>query len=389
MHFKTIAVTAGLGLLLAAGVTFSVAQPAAAQGSMRKFGAKVEITEPQSGPVFVGGADVGISAPVTGDVWAAGADVAIDGPGVGSVTASGAEIKVNARIAGGATLMGSRVTLDASAGGDVSVMASQIEVGPQSTVGGQLKLYGNTITYRGQSNDRVSIEGTDITFAGGSRGSVHLEGLKVRITETARIEGPLDIYTVGEPEIAPGAKITGPINRHKLTDSTSMRAYMRGLPFGFVIPAAVGASALIAGLFLLWLGRGGVERVVDEIIDSPGASGLWGLATLILLPLIAALLALTVFGLPVGVVALLALPLLLLLGFATTGFGIGEWLFNRLGDPRSSGQRALQLLGGLTILVLLGLIPLAGPIVLGLAGITGLGALLRSLHDGMRIRAGF
>jgi hypothetical protein len=94
-------------------------------------------------------------------------------------------------------------------------------------------------------------------------------------------------------------------------------------------------------------------------------------------------LCLTIIGAPVGALTLLALPLLLLVGYACAGLGLGEWFFNRLGDPRPAGVRALHLLAGLVVLGVLGLIPWAGPWVLVVAALCGLGALLRALHDRM------
>jgi len=99
------------------------------------------------------------------------------------------------------------------------------------------------------------------------------------------------------------------------------------------------------------------------------------------------LLSLTFVGAPIGVLTLLALPMFLLLGYACAGLGLGEWFFNRLGEPRSAGMRALHLLVGLVALGAVGLIPWAGPAVLGVAAICGFGALLRMLNDRFRPRA--
>jgi hypothetical protein len=376
----------GLIALIALVLTVAGAQAAEPGKGLRRIGAKIDISDDQSGYVVAGGARVTVSGRVAGDLWLAGADVSIDGPGVGGVFAAGAEIKVGAPIKSSTTLIGSKVSLRAPVAGDTSIIASSIDIGPEAIIGGQVKLYGHEITYAAKAADRVTIEGDEVVFSGEAKGNVRIEALKITLTETAKIDGNLEVFTIGEPQIEPGAKIGGTIEKQSLHQSEGMRSYLRGLPLGVLGPATLAASALLAGLFLLWLGRGGVERVIDELIDSPGSSSLWGLATMILLPLAAGLLALTVFGLPVGLLALLAAPFLLLLGFASSGFGVGEWLFNRLGEPRNSGQRALQLLAGLIVLVLVGLIPYAGPVAIVLACITGLGALLRSLHDGMRAR---
>ena len=184
-----------------------------------------------------------------------------------------------------------------------------------------------------------------------------------------------------------GAKIAGKLNRRSLPMFSIERLQASQGPLGALMPMLyLLGSALMTGLLFLWLGRGGVEGAIDELIDSPAASGGWGLAAIVGLPIAVVLLSLTIIGAPIGALALLALPLFLLLGYACAGLGLGEWFFNRLGEPRSAGMRALHLLVGLAVLGLLGLIPWAGPAVLALAAICGFGALLRMLNDRLRPR---
>jgi hypothetical protein len=150
------------------------------------------------------------------------------------------------------------------------------------------------------------------------------------------------------------------------------------------IALLVAAGALLAGLFFLWLGRGAVEDTIDRLVEETGWSGLVGVLTLILLPLAIGLLAITLVGLPLGLFLLLALPLMLLLGLSAAGFGVGEFLLNRTGEPRSVGARVLMLLVGLLVLALVALIPYAGPAVVALAAVFGFGAALRAIRGRLR-----
>ncbi len=146
----------------------------------------------------------------------------------------------------------------------------------------------------------------------------------------------------------------------------------------------IAAGGLLAGLFFLWLGRGAVEDTIDRLVEETGWSGLVGVLTLIILPLAAGVLAVTLVGAPLGLFLMGALPLMLLLGLAAAGFGIGEFLLNRTGEPRSTGARVLMLLVGLVALAALGLIPYAGPAIAALATIFGFGAVLRAVRGRLR-----
>lgn len=389
-HVRAWTVSSRLLLLLAVlaqSLLLASAVLAEERGTLRRFGAKVDITDNLEGTLLAGGAKVTITGNVTGDVWVVGADVTIDQGTVGGLFATGSDVRVGGTIGSSATLIGSKILVRSKLAGDLRAYGSSIEIGPETRITGQANLHGAIITFAGESADRVIIEGDEVAFSGKTL-TLKIEGTKVRIGPGAVVEGNAEIYTIGEPEIDPTAQIKGQLKTMSLYESEGMRRYLRGNPLGpLLVSLMIGGSALIAGLIFLWLGKGGVEHVIDELIDSPAGSGLWGLATLIAVPLAAAVLAFTIFGLPVGVLTLMALPLFLLLGLASSGFGIGEWLFNRLGDPSSPGHRAFHLMAGLLVLVLLSLIPYVGPVILALAVISGFGALLRVLRDRLRPRA--
>lgn len=382
----------GLCLLLFAtlgmfGVLLATTVQAEERGSLRRFGAKVDIADDLTGTLFAGGAKVSVTGTVEGDVWVVGADVTVDQGAVGGLFVTGSDVRIGSSVGSRATVIGSKITIRSKLAGDLRAYGSSIEIGPETRVNGEASLHGATVRFAGESADRVVIEGDEVEFSGKTL-TLKIEGTKVRIGPGAVIEGNAEIYTIGAPDIDPTALIKGQIRTYGLYESEGMRRYLRGNPLGpLLVSLMIGGSALIAGLIFLWLGAGGVEHVIDELIDSPGGSGLWGIATLIGVPLAAALLAFTIFGLPVGLLALMAMPLFLLLGLASSGFGIGEWLFNRLGDPSSPGHRAFHLMAGLLVLVLLSLIPYVGFVVLLVAMICGFGALLRVLRDRLRPHA--
>lgn len=360
----------------------------AADGNLRRIGARIDIDDANLPGVWAWGADVKVKGRSSGRILLIGANVALDAEVSDNVYVAGANAGVAGKILGDLSVYGSQVVIGANVQGALSGMGSRLTVTSDSRIGGEISLSGGDVAFAGAAAGPLKIEATSVEISGEVKGPLRIEATRVHFTDSARIDADAELITVADPVIDKGAKILGKLNRQSLPRFSFERLQAASGPMGGILPMLyLLGSSLMAGLVFLWLGRGGVEGAIDELIDSPAASGGWGLAALVGLPIAVVLLCLTIIGAPIGALALLALPLFLLLGYACAGLGLGEWFFNRLGEPRSAGLRALHLLVGLVVLGLIGLIPWIGPAILGIASICGFGALLRMLNDRLRPRA--
>jgi hypothetical protein len=359
-----------------------------AESRLRKIGARVEIDDANLPGVIAAGADVKVKGRSSGRIFLLGANVVLDAEVSDNVFVAGANSGIGGKILGDLNAYGGQVVVGANVQGAFTGAAGRLTVTSDSRIGGETSLSGGEVSFAGEAGGPLTIEANSVEISGQVKGPLRIEATNVHFTEGARIDVDAEIYTVAEPVVDKGAKIVGKLNRHSLPRFSFERlqasqGWMAGvLPMLFLL-----GSSLMAGLLFLWLGRGAVEGAIDELIDSPAASIGWGAAAIVGLPIAVVLLSLTIIGAPIGALALLALPLFLLLGYACAGLGLGEWFFNRLGEPRSAGMRALHLLVGLAALGLIGLIPWAGPAMLLVAVVSGFGALLRMLRDRLRPRA--
>ena len=107
----------------------------------------------------------------------------------------------------------------------------------------------------------------------------------------------------------------------------------------------------------------------DAAQTRTGRSAAWGLALFLGIPIAGVILLVTLLGLPLGVVMLLALIPLYALAYTTSGWLLGRRL---LGSDRG---RVLAFIAGLAILRVIALIPLVGGLVWFVATVFGLGVL--------------
>ncbi|MEZ5774379.1 MAG: pentapeptide repeat-containing protein [Hyphomicrobiaceae bacterium] len=350
-----------------------------------RFGSKLGIVAKDARSVTAGGARVDLSGSVLGNAWLIGADLTSSAAVGADLTMRGANVGVTGRVGGAAELSGARVTLAAPVGGRLEAKGVEVRIEAPAEIAGDAEVSGGDVTFSGKAGGRLTLRGRDVLIDGAVTGPAEIVATKVRIGPNARIASGITVYSIGEPEVAPGAEIAGPLTARSLYEAREMRPYLQGAFLAHVKLALVlGASGLAAGIAFLLFGRGTVEDTIDRALESPARSALVGLGTLVLLPVGAGILALTVVGAPLAVALLLLLPFLVLIGLSGAGFGLGEWLFNRAGEPQSGGARGLMLLAGLVVLMLVVLVPVAGPIVVGLATLVGLGGFLVALNRRLR-----
>jgi hypothetical protein len=108
----------------------------------------------------------------------------------------------------------------------------------------------------------------------------------------------------------------------------------------------------------------------------PWASLGVGLAVLLVTPLAVASLVFTIIGVPLALLLAWLYGAALLLGFLTAAFYFAELLlraFRRVAGP-ARGARVAALAGALVVLAAIRFVPIAGPLVLVLALVLGVGA---------------
>jgi hypothetical protein len=392
--YPTAILSAGLGLIAMLGIGAATAQDSGGArtagpiveivgsgGEIEAVGASVVITGSAS-RVQAAGARVEINATVTGPLRAAGAEVTIAGSVAGDLRAGGGLVEVTGRYGGEVYLGAAVIRFDAVAARDVNLGAATVTVGPAAEIAGQLSVAGADVTVAGKTTGTVRLGGAAVTFNGAAAGNVIADAGQVVIGSTATIGGDLIVRSRAAPIIAEGAAIAGKVVIEEPSRWSRIPVWLwKGL---FALFMAAGA--VVTGIVLLIFGRSAFEEGVAHAAFRPLSSGLIGLATLILLPIVAAILMASVVGLTIGLAVLLLLPFLLVAGHAVVAACIGIWIFDRSGGPRGAGRLVVFTIAGAIVIAVVWLIPWAGPIVAFLAMLVGIGAYVRSLGARLRRR---
>jgi cytoskeletal protein CcmA (bactofilin family) len=248
-------------------------------------------------------------------------------------------------------------------GKDQIVVTGSVDVPKDRTVHTVVIVDGPATIAGHVTGDVVAVHGK-VTLSGQVDGDVSTVTKRARLLPGAHVRHDL-LYGDKKPIVDSGATVDGKTKHESWNKVSSSFAWA----FGLLIWLGVTLSALILGLLLVAL----VPRVVEAAWEAAESSlgpviGI-GAGLFVGFPLVALLIAATVFGLPLSLLLFLALLPVYALGYVTAAWLVGRRV---LSGPRG---RFVPLLVGLLILRVLALIPFLGALV-GIAATTlGLGAL--------------
>ncbi|MDQ4069491.1 MAG: polymer-forming cytoskeletal protein [Actinomycetota bacterium] len=207
----------------------------------------------------------------------------------------------------------------------------------------------------------VALNG-DIRVSGTVEEAVVAVNGRATILSGARVGG--DVVSSQAPEVDPGATVEG--------ETRTVRFSFRALGIFFWLAwwVAVTLSLLVLGIVLLAVVPAAMAASYavarNEAVQALG----WGLLVAVGLPVVSALVMLTIVGIPLGLLGLLCLLLLYAVGYVVATFTLGRIMV------REPASRFLAFLAGFVVLRVIGLVPALGGLVTFLAAAYGIGAVV-------------
>ncbi|HSI98878.1 MAG TPA: hypothetical protein VLA59_00665 [Patescibacteria group bacterium] len=249
----------------------------------------------------------------------------------------------------------------------------------------------------GEQADAVIVVGGNVRVDGTVNALVIIDG-------TATIRGAtLETLAVinGSAELAAGTTVRGDVHRLGSTitraDGVEISGNIRDLSgdvaaFGLFMGAAAlvlwlgfGLATLLVGLLVAGLAARQVRSATALISRETGLTILVGLLAIVVPPVAAVLLMVTVIGIPAGIGLLVVLwPAVAFIGYIVAAIWLGEWLLGRRSPEATPAERPYAAATlGLVVGFVIGLVPL----VTAILSILGLGAVVlaawRTLRGGL------
>jgi len=364
-------IAAALGLVVV--LLFLLAGPAAA--FVPRAGSTVVVAEAVQDDLYVAGGTVEVSGEVDGDVVAAGGTLTLTGTARGGILAAGGTVSIRGAVGRSVRAAGGNIVLGAPVGADAVLAGGRVSVERGAEIGRDLVVAAGGVQVAGTVRRNAWLSGGTITVDGTIDGNVEAYGDRVVLLPTARITGTLR-YAAEQPiEIQSGAQVTGQVTRidrpmrswRGIDPATRLR-----LRFAGRILEALMLLAL--GLVLVAITPRGVRAVADRVRTQFGISLLIGFILLVVVPVAAILLLITVVGIPLAIVVMLLYAATLYPGQVFVSAWLGDALARVLGQRQGMSAYLAVTVGVILFAILVGL-PVVGWILRLLALCVGFGAL--------------
>ena len=227
-------------------------------------------------------------------------------------------------------------------------------------------------------------------------GKAHIEG---SVDELVIVDGTAELQDaiIGNLTVAQGSanlqgatRVDGDVRLFNATIDQSAEAIIAGEVmegdeaqwgpgaafFGVMFGVGFMLAVLLSGVLLAILVPHSVRRTGMAITDEPLNTVVAGLVLWIAMPLIAVTAMFTIVGMPTGLgILLLLLPLLGFVGYLISGIRIGDLIMEKQRGTVEFERPIQATILGLSILLILGWIPVIGFLITPIAAFVGAGAL--------------
>ncbi len=305
------------------------------------------VTDSVHGDAILAGGDIGFSGSAAGDYLGAGGKQMIGGRVHGSLRAAGGDIHVTAAVDRNATIVGGNVELDSAAVVARNVYLAGGNIRVKGAVQGSLLASGGNVVLNGLVGRDVEINAGALTL-----------GPHAQIAGNLRYRVP-----ARKVHIDPAARVSGTTTVLPVRSGLGMFRLL--LLLGFLVGGGV-VVALVPRF---------VSDAAEIMREQPGRSALVGLGWLCLIPIVIVIAAITIIGIPLALLTTAVYIALVYLARVPLAVWLGQRVLG--GRARAGRQGALLnfLVGGFLLLVV-GFIPVIGPLAMAIITILGLGAFL-------------
>ena len=328
---------------------------------------------------YAGGDNIVANGHFFNDVIIAGNNVTIDGIVDGDVIAAGANIIINAEIRGNIRAAGNSVTINGTVKKNTTIFAGQIMINATANLERDLTAFGGILDIYSPVAGKVYANAGQISINNILANDVDLnESSQLSIGAAGKILGNLEYQATADQALTNMEdKVEGQVIRQEPSaekkNAAEKNILSKYTTASFWLWSIIKLlSLLLTGLIFVNIFKDKTTAAVTQMHCCPGKNLLRGIIISICAPFLCFIAMLTVIGLPLGLISLLAYGITIYLAMIIAGTAMGKAIL-----PNTKSLVGPAFLG-IIILWLIKLIPFVGGVAFCLAILMAIGAFLRN-----------
>lgn len=343
---------------------------------------------------FFAGAQVNQAVDTVGDTFIAARSAKVSGASQGDLHISGLDVSVSTDASEDLYVMGGTVVIRGNVAEDLSVMGFSVRTESTSQTKGNARLMGNSVTVDGPVAGALSITARDVILNAPIAGDIRVLAQTLSFGPDAVVEGTLTYSMKEKMQVPTRVASADRIVFEKVTNgrvweewqdvSKDMPAFptFASMFFGFLV-SLLFFVALVALMLAFMPKRLAAMR--RSTAKAPGQTLLLGVIGLSILIGMVPITALTIVGLPFTPIAILAVVVAWMIGYALGAYSVAMRIWTGLGgdeDPSSLARLAV-FAGAITFIALLNFIPFVGWVANYTLVLLGVGAMTRAIFQSL------
>jgi cytoskeletal protein CcmA (bactofilin family) len=282
--------------------------------------------------LYTGGNIVSIKADVEKSLYLGGNSIVVDGDVENDIFVGGGNVTIRGDVGGSIHAGGGTVIIEGRVADDVFVGGGNIMISETASIGEDLLIGGGVVSVLGSVKGNVMLGAGEATLNGEVGGKVTAETDSLSLGEKAKLDGGLTYKSYQEAKINEGAVVVGEVEYKKIGrkqvnmagNGYDYKPAMKKL--GQVKRMGGLVTSLVAGLVLVYFFGKWVKVVVKHSLTKFGPSLGNGFLTLVVLPILAVVMFITLVGWWVGGVMMTVYTLLLTLATPLASIALGTWV---------------------------------------------------------------
>lgn len=369
--------------------TESTDEPSSEESMEKKEETFVESTDEMEiasfgGLHFAAGNIIRTAEHIDGDLFAAGYKVDVQETIAGDVFAAGQDIIIDEAVDGDIRVAGNTITIDAPVSGSVMAFGSTVMFTENAIIDGHITVAAASVEVMGTVKKQAAIGGAFVELYGTFEGPVEIEAENTYVKEGTVLLNTVDVRSPNEPDVEDGVEGADAISyefvdydEYNSANEFDFDGFFAGSLF-FAFMKFI--TFLVLGAVVLLLFPTATKNVVERMESDWQNSLLGGLLVLILTPIVAVLIGITIIGLPLMGTIFMVYGLAAMLASIYVSISIGKRLFKN-SEEHTGMQKVLHFGVGLLLLSIVTMIPLIGWFVSVVAIAWGIGGLWKVVME--------
>lgn len=327
-------------------------------------GGTVTINALVQGDLIVAGGTITITDTVTQDLLAAGSDLILDGYVGDDIRSAGGTIKLSNSVAGDVIVTGGNVEIDKGVIINGNLLVSGGEVTLDGEVKGNIKSASGEFTLNGIARNDLDCRGGKISINGTVDGNSTIAANTIEIGSDAHFNNNVKYWNKAGSLDFKNALHNGKAIFDPSLEMESGKWHYLGFASFLILLWYLGTALLMIGL-LQYFFSNTFKNAADTVKNASMKSLGFGFLFLVGVPVAIVITMITLVGIPIGILALIAYVAVLLIATIVVALVVTHWINNTFYQYAWTASRILIIAFGIFIfLKLASLTPFVGPAIM-------------------------